>query len=309
MSNGSTYTLSITPSVASNALRLSDAELDLITADTLRIGRADNSGDITLRAAISPANIDTLALITNGAVIDGTPTEQIDITVSNLSILAFDGVGTSDEIDTAVGVVASSGVNGGFNLRNTGDLIVGTVDGVAGISATSGGSLVIAAAGSLTINEGVLGSNVALSTIDSATAGQNLIVNAGGNIFSLSNSLILSAGDNLTIAAQLGMSESAAIELIADSGAADIVGSTIDLTGATFTTANAVTITGSTAADTFNIAPFAGNALSIVGASPTALPGDILNIVLPPSNGILEPTAVGAGTFSFTDREDVAFTT
>ncbi len=305
MSNGSTYTLSITPSVASNALRLSDAELDLITADTLRIGR----GDITLRAAISPANIDTLALITNGAVIDGTPTEQIDITVSNLSILAFDGVGTSDEIDTATGVVASSGVNGGFNLRNTGDLIVGTVDGVAGISATSGGSLVIAAAGSLTINEGVLGSNVALSTIDSATAGQNLIVNAGGNIFSLSNSLILSAGDNLTIAAQLGISGSAAIKLIADSGAADIVGSTIDLTGATFTTANAVTITGGTAADTFNIAPFAGNALSIVGASPTALPGDILNIVLPPSNGILEPTAVGAGTFSFTDREDVAFTT
>ena len=256
-----------------------------------------------------PANIDTLTLITNGAVIDGTPTEQIDITVSNLSILAFDGVGTSDEIDTAAGVVASSGVNGGFNLRNSGDLIVGTVDGVAGISATSGGSLVIGAAGSLTINEGVLGSNVALSTIDSATAGQNLIVNAGGNIFSLSNSLILSAGDNLTIVAQLRMSGSAAIELIADSGAADIVGSTIDLTGATFTTANAVTITGGTAADTFNIAPFAGNALSIVGASPTALPGDILNIVLPPSNGILEPTAVGTGTFSFTDREDVAFTT
>ena len=157
-----------------------------------------------------------------------------------------------------MGVVASSGVNGGFNLRNTGDLIVGTVDGVAGISATSGGSLVIAAAGSLTINEGLLGSNVALSTVDSATAGQNLIVDAGGNIFSLSNSLILSAGDNLTIAAQLGMSGSAAIKLIADSGAADIVGSTIDLTGATFTTANAVTDHGRYGGGYFQYRPVRG---------------------------------------------------
>ncbi len=305
---GDVYTLTITAPITPPTMAISDTELDLITATTLRIGRQDNAGDITIVDAISPAGATTLALLTDGSVIDGTAGEQADITVANLQFLAFAGVGTGDDIDTAVQVVASSGVNGGFNLVNTGDLIVGSVDSVDGVSATSGGNLAITATGSLTINEGVLGSNVILSTIDSASAGQDIVINAGGNIFSLSNSLVISAGDDLIVAAQLGMAGAAPILLTVDAGGADVAGGTLDLSAAVFTTANAVTLTGGSGADNFIVAPYAGNVINVNGGAPGAAPGDTLTLDFTAATSpVLNPTGTGAGTFTFANRADVTF--
>ena len=307
---GETYTLLIiTDGVFVPLFNLSDAELDLITADTLRIGRQDNDGDITINAALTLNTVTTLSLRTDGGVVDGTAGEQADITVANLQFLAFAGVGTGDDIDTAVQVVASSGVNGGFNLVNTGDLIVGSVDSVDGVSATSGGNLTITATGSLTINEGVLGSNVILSTIDSASAGQDIVINAGGNIFSLSNSLVISAGDDLIVAAQLGKSGAAAILLTVDAGGSDVAGGTLDLSAAIFSTPNAATLTGGSGADNFILAPYPGNVINVNGGAPGASPGDTLTLDFTAATSpVLHPTGTGSGFFNFANRANVTFT-
>ncbi len=310
-SPGQSYTLTLRPTgpfFDPVDFSFTSAELDLITADTLRIGRQDNAGDITVVDAISPAGVTTLALLTDGSVIDGTAGEQIDITVANLQFLAFAGVGTGDDIDTAVQVVASSGVNGGFNLVNTGNLIVGSVDGVDGVSATSGGNLAITATGSLTINKGILGSNVILTTIDAASAGQDIFINAGGNIYSLSNSLVISAGDDLIVAAQLGKSGAAAILLTVDAGGADVAGGTLDLSAAVFTTANAATLTGGSGIDNFILAPYTGNVINVNGGAGAA-PGDTLTLDFSSaSSPVLSPSGTGSGTFAFANREDVNFT-
>ena len=52
---------------AAGTLGLIDAELDTVTAGTLRVGRA-NSGNMTVSAALTPAGSTTLSLISGAAV-------------------------------------------------------------------------------------------------------------------------------------------------------------------------------------------------------------------------------------------------
>ncbi len=309
---GDTYTLSIiTSGSIVPRLAISDAELDLITADTIRIGRQDNGGDITIVSQISPANAPTLSLLTGGAVIDGTAGEQADLIVQNLQFLAFNGVGVGagGDIDTAVNVLAASITNGGFSLSNSGDLIVGTVDGVDGVQAISGGTLAISAAGSLTVNKGIVGSSVKLTAVDAAGAGQDLIIAAGAGVNSLDNAFDLIAGDNLTVAGTLEMSGSGPIRLSIDQGNSDpAVGGFLDLTSATIATPTPILITGGSGADTFNVSPFAGNAITILGGAPGGSPGDTLNLDFTGATGTtFQPGAPGAGRFSFADRQTVNY--
>ena len=309
---GNTYTLAIiTSGSIVPRFAISDAELDLITADTIRIGRTDNGGDITIVTQISPANATTLSLLTGRSVVDGTAGEQADLIVENLQFLAFNGVGVGagGDIDTAVNVLAASIANGGFSLSNSGDLIVGTVDGLDGVQAISGGTLGISATGSLTVDRRIVGSSVKLTAVDAAGAGQDLIIAAGAGVTSLDNAFDLIAGDNLIVAGTLEMSGSGPIRLSVDQGNSDpAVGGFLDLTAATIATPTPILITGGSGADTFNVSPFAGNAITVLGGAPGGSPGDTLNLDFTGATGAtFQPGAPGAGRFSFADRQTVNY--
>ena len=83
-----------------NTLELSDAELDRITAATLRIGRndADASGTVNVSSAISLGGTDTLSLITGGAVTQSGAIDETNLAVTAggaVSPASPPGVGTS----------------------------------------------------------------------------------------------------------------------------------------------------------------------------------------------------------------------
>jgi Domain of unknown function DUF11/FG-GAP-like repeat len=202
---------------SNSALGLTDAELDRIQAEVLRIGRNDASasGTITIRSAIdltAGANtIPTLHLLTGADVVDGTATEQTDLTVGALAIQAVSGIGSADDLDIAVGTLAvadtGAAASGNIQLTDTGSLTISSVDGVSGVQRTGGssGNVVVTALTSLTVNAPAIdttGGNITLTadTANSNSAADVLTVNAdvtasggAGNITLNGNSLVVNA--------------------------------------------------------------------------------------------------------------------
>ena len=165
---------------SAGSLSLTGAELDVITAGTLRIGGA-TAGSIDVTAAISPANVTTLSLIT-GDAITGSNAAGADISVANLALQAINGIGSTDAIGLGVNTVAAANITSGSirlrQLTGLGDLTVGTVDGVVGVSnqATTGLSQtqIVAQASNLIINSAVFS---ALDPLLLSTGQRNLLDN------------------------------------------------------------------------------------------------------------------------------------
>ena len=192
---------------AAGTLGLTDTELDLITAGILRIGSA-TAGSITVTSAISPANTNTLSLITGSSIVDGNATGT-DVQVSNLALKAVSGIGVTDALELGVGTVAAANSTSGsirlLQLSGLGDLTVGAVDGVVGVSnqATSG-----------------------LSQTQVRTENANLIVNSA--VSSAQDPLLLAAGGNSLL------DNNAAISTAAGFGI-DLQASSMALEGGTVT--------------------------------------------------------------------------
>src|SRR5205823_417656 len=143
--------------------------------------RTDNAGDLSVTDLITPAGTSTLSLITGGALIDAhDPGPFTDLQVTNLALQAVNGIGLNI-LDLRVDTVAMANTGtGSIDIsENLGDLIVGVVDGVVGVTngSTSGGaftSLTIDS-GDLTVNRPIAGGS---TEIDLATYnGPNTITN------------------------------------------------------------------------------------------------------------------------------------
>lgn len=129
---------------AVGALGLSTLELDFVTASALQIGRTDNPGDLSVTGLVSPANIDSLTLRAGGSILDGTGTEQADLIVSNLTLVAGTQIGNSAanrlDFDTTT-LTASVNTSGGQRifLHDTAGGVsvasIGTSDGSGGSTA------------------------------------------------------------------------------------------------------------------------------------------------------------------------------
>ena len=134
------------------ALALSDAELDLVTASVLQIGRTDqsNTGNINISAAISqPAGWNTLALINGGTITEGGAGSLNPVT--NLRVTSTGAVTIGNTTNDVTNLAADvTGVGNAFFYQDANALTVTTVDGVSGI-ATTGGAITIVANGLLTI--------------------------------------------------------------------------------------------------------------------------------------------------------------
>jgi hypothetical protein len=198
-------------------LGLTDAELDRIQAEVLRIGRYDASasGTITIGSPIdltTGANtIPTLHLLTGADVVDGTATEQAELIVSALAIQAVSGIGSTDDLDIAVGTVAAADsgatASGNIQLTDTGSLSISSVDGVIGVQRTGGslGNVAITALTSLTSNaplSNTTAGNITLtadsansnSAADVVTVNANVTASGGaGNITFNGNSIVVNS--------------------------------------------------------------------------------------------------------------------
>jgi hypothetical protein len=123
------------------ALGLSAAELNLVTAGALRIGRTDNSGNLSVTSPVTPALINTLTLRTGGSILDGTASEQADLIVANLTLQAGTQIGGSaaDRLDfDATTLNASTTTTGGqriFLHDVAGGVSVSSIDGSGGNTA------------------------------------------------------------------------------------------------------------------------------------------------------------------------------
>jgi hypothetical protein len=244
--------------------RLEPAELDLVTAGSLRIGRIDNPGNLSVTGLISPVAITSLALRAGGSIADGTGTEQADLIVANLTLQAGAQIGNSaaDRLDfdtttltasvgtaggqriflrdTAGGVsVASIGTtdaNGGstavFLSADNGSITSAIVDGAADIRGTTitlnvtgvAGNIGVSAAAPLEVN-----ASTSLSASTGGLAGNDIFLTdtTGGAIIGL-----VSAGlGNVTLSALNGSINGATFEV---SPVADVVGNvvTVNVSGA-----------------------------------------------------------------------------
>jgi hypothetical protein len=130
---------------ALNTLHLTDMELDRVTAGVLQI-EAGALGGIEVTDAISPDGTNTLHLVAPSAAISGAGR----ITETNLALTANSGI----DVNTAVGTVAATNSSsGGVVIRETDDIVVGSVDGETGITSTNGAIDIATAGSKITVNE------------------------------------------------------------------------------------------------------------------------------------------------------------
>ena len=131
---------------AAPAVEISATEFGRLGASLIRIGNTTNAGSISFTNAITTTA--TLALLTPLSIVDNVAGESAFITAPNLRLQAGTGMGDGNDLDLSVNSLAFSGT-GNFVLENSGELTIGTVDGVSTSSAT--GNLVLAASGSINV--------------------------------------------------------------------------------------------------------------------------------------------------------------
>ncbi|MFN0054364.1 MAG: beta strand repeat-containing protein [Planctomycetales bacterium] len=216
------------------ALSLTDAELDQVLAQTLRIGRDDAAatGAITVSALIDPNGAPRVHLIAAGSV---ASTRGGALVVPSLAISTTGSVNLGQGNDVDQIAVSIGGAGESLTFRDVDDLEVGTVDSVVGVS-TNNGDVLLAAGGGLTISEAVAvgtgtarlvasgnitqGASGAIASAslgvrqDSAAGGNVILTNAGNDVNTLAAFNAASGGevrlqdaDDLTIGAVAASSD------------------------------------------------------------------------------------------------------
>ena len=107
-----------------------------MNAGTLRVGQLTTpSGDTTVTGNITGLNVGTLSLLSGGNV---TESANQTISVTNLAVQATGNVTLTNA--NSVGAVAANvtGAASSFGFTNAGDLTIGSVDGVSGITTING---------------------------------------------------------------------------------------------------------------------------------------------------------------------------
>ncbi|KAF0190335.1 MAG: yapH, partial [Gammaproteobacteria bacterium] len=241
---------------AAGTLGLTDAELDRVTATTLRIGKADSVA-ITISADVSPGAITNLHLINNNSV---TGTAGGIVLAGGLAIEAN---GTVNFTDTTTDIDTLAIVTGGnaVSFVDADGFSVGTVDSVAGVggttvalTSTTGGITVTdtAAANDINATDAVtitLSGDDAVFTVDASadveTTANGVVVNAddmvlNGTIHATGQTITLRPRATSTDAIQLGANPATANTLELSDAELDNVFATTLVIGSS--TAGALTI-------------------------------------------------------------------
>src|SRR6185436_15253749 len=78
----------------------------------------------------------TIVLTSAGGLVDGTATEQADLTVDNLVLRTATGIGATGDVNLAVKNIAFQNTGGAVNIQNTGVLNVAALDGITTVTNT-----------------------------------------------------------------------------------------------------------------------------------------------------------------------------
>lgn len=228
LTDGLTIDLGSATNPSGGPLSLSDAELNRITSNRLIIGDG-NTGSITMSQSISLVNVNTLQLVTGADIVDGN-TVGNDLTVANLMLLAEEGIGSSNSLETQVSQLAFRNSSAGsVEIVNSSSLTiaaVGTLDGTTGneIGNLSGNTTSITALPGLivaidTLSVGAM--TIAAGEIADAPSFANALSIASGvdvSVTGIGESLTLRARDDVLI----GGSVFTAGDLLIESGFGDL---------------------------------------------------------------------------------------
>jgi hypothetical protein len=195
-------------------LSLTDAEVDNVTADILRIG-SSTAGSISITDTISPAGTDTLSLITGDKILDANDITNVDVEVANLALRAVNGIADNERLDTDIDTLAA---------LNTADNSISIVESLAG------GSLTIGAVDGLTgvVNQGS-GPHPGQISIQIETDDGDLTVAAGSVVTSSSGGIYLVAQHENGGAGDRLFTNNGVITMQGGNGEIEIVANNMDL--------------------------------------------------------------------------------
>ena len=207
-------------------------------------------GDITLGATssvdLASVNAGSGTVIVNadtnstgaGNITESLASEAANVTASEAVFRAATGIGGSDDIDTTISTLAASNsTSGSIAIANDGELSIGTVDGLAGVTNSGGGTVSVSTASPLTVDEDVTAvGSITLTALDDATdtlasEEDNLTVSTGVKIESTGADITLQAGDDLTVDTGSIVRAAGKVTIEGDFGDADTAGSVIDVLG------------------------------------------------------------------------------
>ncbi len=171
----------------------------------LSIDTSANSGDqyIAESTAIAALNLNagtgTIGLTAGGAIEDNDAT--LDLRANSARLVAHGGIGNVTALNTSLTSLAfSNSVTGDVHVSNAGNLTIGTVDGLATSSNTSGGITFDVTGGLVfAVNTSATGT-VAATAIESATVNsENIVVNSEVTVSSTGGDIELRAGDRIIL--------------------------------------------------------------------------------------------------------------
>ena len=172
-------------------LRLSDAELDTVTAGDQLILTSSADVSVTATITLDPARVATLFIEANfGGVIDGTAADvQDDLFVESLAITSATGVGSANTLNIAVTNLAVANTTTGNVFITThafsagGPLNITTVAGVVGVvNAGPGNTFVGNTGGLLSVVEQFVGTGGGSVILTNSGAGADILVDANGRV-------------------------------------------------------------------------------------------------------------------------------
>ncbi|MDO8953770.1 MAG: hypothetical protein Q7V63_02875 [Gammaproteobacteria bacterium] len=223
-------------SATTGTLGLTSAELDTVTAGTIRIGDTA-AGNLSVTGAIAPAGTAILSLISNGTV-----TQSATITETNLRVSAAGAVTLNQANDVTTLAVSNAGNSVAFTDAN--GFTVGTVDAI----------------------DGITGSTVALT----ATNGTLIVSNtAAASDINATGAITLDAA-----AADTTVQIATTADVKTTTGGVTITADLIDLLGTVTAAAQTVTLQTTSAAQAIEIGGVAVNADSAAKMTVTSTEAD-----------------------------------
>lgn len=272
---------------AGSGLEISSAELNRVTAGTIRIG-SSSAGAISVTGAIEPTGSSTLHLRSGGAV-----SQVGTITVTNLAVTAVGAVslsGVNNAVTTFAATTGSS--NGAIALRDDNGFAIGTVDGVAGGNAGTG-NMTLTSTGTVTQSAAITASGLSL--------------NGAGGAYTLahaSNAVSTVAANTGSV--DVGLSGAASIGTIGSVAGISATGTVKLTTGGNLTLASGASVAANGSGDALILAAngtFSNNAgssaLSVTGGGRFLV---FSNSPLTSSTGGISALPLYNRAFTFTDR-------
>src|SRR5262245_608149 len=224
-------------------------------------------------AVVSATTSATLSA--TGAITSGAPMGVLDVTASTLALTSGTGAGTAmTPLETTVATLAATG---GVAVNNTGNLVIGTVAGLTGVSASTG-DISVSTTGGLTVTNNVMGAgNIALTaasgllqtTGNVTTTGGTASLNSSagalqvGGMVSATGSVVLMSSGNLSTTGTV--SSGAGVTANTTTSALQVGGAITGATGVTLMAGGNLTVMAGVTSTGGNVAVTSAGTLQASG--------------------------------------------